>query len=116
MQILLTVIYLLITTSAIILMKLGGNSISIITKGLLNFKIGYITLCGFVLYVISFLLWQKLLISFDLSYIVPITSGIIQILVLLAAYFIFNETITIQNVIGVLTVIVGIILITTGRK
>lgn len=64
-------------------MKLGGNSLFLTFNGGVSFKIGFITLLGFLAYLFSFLLWQKLLVTFDLSYIVPITTGISQLLILL---------------------------------
>ena len=71
----------------------------------------YITLLGFILYIGSFLMWQKLLTTYDLSYIVPITTGIVQIVVLIASYFIFHEAITLTNLIGIIFVTIGIVLI-----
>ena len=81
----------------------------------INFKIGYITLLGFILYIGSFLMWQKLLTTYDLSYIVPITTGIVQVVVLLVSYFIFKEAITLTNLTGIIFVIVGIILISIKK-
>jgi drug/metabolite transporter (DMT)-like permease len=116
MKIVLTIIYLICTTGGVILMKIGGNSLSFMLKDSLGFKIGYITLGGFFLYLISFLLWQKLLISFDLTYIVPITAGIVQVLILGAGIMIFHEKVNIYGLAGTLLVIIGIILIALGRK
>ena len=107
----LTAIYVLFTTGGLVCLKLGGNSLGLSLKNGLNFKIGYITLLGFILYIGSFLMWQKLLATYDLSYIVPITTGIVQVVVLLASYFIFRESISLTNFIGIVFVIVGVILI-----
>ncbi len=115
MNIILTVIYILLTTGGLIFMKLGGNSLVISIKNAIEFKIGYLTLLGLILYIISFLLWQKLLISFDLSYIVPITTGISQIMILIIGYFIFKESINFYNILGVLLIIIGILLISLKR-
>ena len=61
-------------------------------------------------------MWQKLLTTYDLSYIVPITTGIVQIVVLIASYFIFHETITITDLIGLVFVTIGIVLISIKVK
>ena len=108
---LLTGIYVLFPTGGLVCLKLGGNSLGLSFKSGISFKIGYITLLGFILYIGSFLMWQKLLTTYDLSYIVPITTGIVQIVVLIASYFIFHETITITNLIGIVFVTIGIVLI-----
>ena len=77
---------------------------------------GYITLLGFLAYLISFLLWQKLLVTFDLSYIVPITTGISQIIILLLGVLFFKEQIHWVGVVGVIITIIGITLIGFGKK
>lgn len=110
MKILLTVLYLLFTTGGLTLMKIGGDSLSFGLKSGLSFKIGYITLFGFLCYFVSFLLWQKLLVTFDLSYIVPITTGIVQIIVLLLGLLVFKESVSITGIIGVIFIIVGVVL------
>lgn len=114
-KIILTIIYIVCTTSGVFLMKMGGDSLSLSLKNGLNFKIGYITTLGFIFYFVSFMLWQKLIVSFDLSYIVPITTGIVQILILIVAVLFFKETINIKEILGVIFIIIGVILISLGK-
>lgn len=116
MKYILTVLYILFTTGGLFLMKAGGDSLAISLRNSLSFKIGYITLLGFLCYICSFLLWQKLLVTFDLSYIVPITTGITQVIVLLIGILFFKEQINIYGILGTLLVIVGVILICIGKK
>ena len=96
-------------------MKSGGNSLSIALKEGFTLKMGYLTALGFLLYLFSFLLWQKLLVTYDLSYIVPITTGIVQIIIILIGYFFFKENITLINLIGIILVIIGVVLISIKR-
>ena len=112
----LTIIYLVLTSSGIFLMKLGGDSLSFSMKNGINFKMGYITLGGFLCYLFSFLLWQKLLVTFDLSYIVPITTGISQIIILLIGILFFKEQINPTVIAGVIFIIIGVILMTLGKR
>lgn len=105
---------MILSSSGILLMKLGGDSLKFITKEQLGFKIGYVTLAGFACYLLSFLLWQKILCLFDVSYIVPITAGIIQIITLILAIIFLKESFSVQSIIGVLVVIIGVVLITTA--
>ena len=112
MKYILTILYITLTTLGIFFMKLGGNnplSISL-SKGF-TLKIGYISILGFLFYICSFLLWQKLLVSFDLSYIVPITTGISQIIICLIGFFFFKENINLINVAGIIFLVIGILLI-----
>ena len=110
MQIVLVVIYLILTISGLVLMKLGGNPGSLaIENGNMNFGISLISLLGFICYIGSFLLFTRLVVMFDLSYIMPISTGITQILSLVASKMIFKEEISTYGIIGASLVIVGII-------
>lgn len=111
MKYILTLIYIIFTTGALFVMKAGGDTILLSFKNGITFKIGFLTLLGFVLYLISFLLWQKLLVTFDLSYIVPITTGVCQCIVFIGGVLLFKETIAPINILGILLTIVGIVLI-----
>lgn len=112
----LTLIYICFTTGGMYLMKLGGDSLSLSLKNGINFKIGFITLLGFISYLCSFLLWQKLLVVFDLTYIVPITAGICQIITLLIGALVFKEQVNLTGIIGIIFVVIGIFLITFVKK
>lgn len=116
MKILLTFIYIILTTLGIFLMKSGGNSLSLSFNNNLTFKIGYITLLGFITYLLSFLLWQKLIVTFDLSYIVPITTGISQLIILLIGIFVFKESVNWISIVGAILVIIGVVMIALGKK
>lgn len=111
MKIILIIAYLILTVSGLILMKLGGNpgSISIENKTF-QFGISLVSALGFICYIASFLLFTRLVVMFDLSYIMPLCTGITQILTLVASAIIFKENFTWQTVSGASLVIIGIIL------
>ena len=113
MKIILTVVYIILTTLGIFLMKLGGNSLSLSFTNGVNFKIGFVTLLGFLSYLGSFLLWQKLIVTFDLSYIVPITTGICQLLILIIGICFFKEQVNIVSIVGAILIIV---LLALGKR
>ena len=92
-------------------MKLGGNSGEIaIKEGIFNFNISLVSALGFVCYICSFLLFTKIVMMFDLSYIMPISTGIVQILTLIASFTVFKENMSWQAIAGASLVIVGIII------
>ena len=111
MKIILVGIYLILTVTGLILMKLGGNagSFAIANKDI-TFAINGVSLLGFIAYIISFLLYTKIVVWFDLSYIVPICTGISQILILIASKIIFKEQISSAGVIGASLIIIGLII------
>ena len=116
MKYLLTAIYLFFTTSGIFLLKAGGDSMQISLAQGIEFKMRYMTLVGFCCYVISFLLWQKLLVTYDLSYIVPLTTGISQIIILIVRAIGFHEKINWMSIVGVLAIGIGVALIAMAKK
>lgn len=115
MKYILTVIYIALTTGGLFCLKLGGDSLALSFKDGINLKVGFLTTFGLLLYVCSFLLWQKLLATYDLSYIVPLTTGVVQAIVLLLSYFFFKESISVVNVIGIILVIIGVVFISIRK-
>ena len=116
MKIILVIIYLILTISGLILMKKGGNSGTLaIENGNASFVINLISFAGLFCYLFSFLLFTKIVIMFDLSYIMPICTGIVQVMSLIASKIIFKENISIYGIIGASLVIAGIIVMNLKR-
>ena len=116
MKYILILIYIICTTGGITFMKLGGDSLSIVFKNGFTFKIGLLTFVGFLPYFISFILWQRMIIKYNISTMVPIVTGIVQIIVLLLGCYIFKESISLVSLIGIIMIIVGIVLMAIGSK
>lgn len=110
----LTIVYLICTTGGITFMKLGGDSLKLGLKDGFSLSMGWKTFIGFLLYLISFLLWQRLIVKYDLSIMVPIVTGIVQILVLLIGHFVFKESLSMLSTFGAILIITGIILMSFG--
>lgn len=116
MKLLIIVVYLILTLSGLILMKLGGNTGTLaMEKGDIVFGISPISAVGFLCYIGSFFLYTRMVIMFDLSYITPICTGIVQILTLIASKVVFKENITVQGIVGASIIIIGL-LIMNWRK
>ena len=111
MKFILVAIYLILTTSGLIFMKAGGNTgtFGMVSRNI-TFAIDWISLIGFVCYLVSFLLYTKIVVMFDLSYIIPICTGITQILILVAAKVVFKEQISLGGIIGASLIIAGVII------
>ena len=116
MQYLLALVYIFFTTSGITFLKMGGDSLKLSIKDGISFSIGWKTMLGFLLYLVSFLLWQKLLAKYDLSVMVPIVTGIVQIIIIMIGHFIFKETINLTSIIGAMLIIIGIVVLTLGNR
>ena len=111
MKFILVIAYLILTVAGLVLMKLGGNPGTIALKeGTITLGMSVISGIGFICYLCSFLLFTRIVVMFNLSYIFPICTGIVQILTLIASAVVFKENITMQSAIGVAIIIVGIII------
>ena len=111
MKFILVAIYLILSVSGLVFMKLGGNPGTIaIKEGTINFAMNWISAIGFVFYICSFLLFTRIVIIFDLSYIFPLCTGIVQIATLIISYYVFKENISLYGIIGASLIIVGIII------
>ena len=112
MEILIIVIYLFLSTGGLILIKLGANSVSLgINQGIFNCSISLTSILGLICYIGSFLIFTFVLVKkFDLTYLMPIVTGISQIVVILAGVFVFKEHISRYGIIGIISVILGIVL------
>ena len=110
MKFVLVLAYLVFSIFGLILMKKGGNAGSLsLNNGDVGLSINLVSFIGLVFYIISFLLYTKVVTSFDLSYIIPIITGVSQILILLASWCVLKETISKQGIIGAIIIIIGII-------
>ena len=106
----LVVMYILLTIAGLVLMKVGGNTGNIkLEKDCFIFSMSFLSLLGFICYISSFLIFTNIVVKFKLSYIMPITAGLIQVLTLLSGYIVFKENVTINGIIGVILVILGIV-------
>lgn len=112
MKILMIVLYLIFTVSGLILMKKGGNAGKIaISAGEFSFNISLISALGFVCYIISFLLYTRIVMMFEnLSYISPICNGVAQVMIIIASWLILKEKLTGSNIGGAALIIAGVII------
>jgi|GEM_PF-452224 len=117
MRVILVIAYLILTICGLVFMKLGGNPGTLAVKNSsILMSMDIVSGIGFLCYICSFLLFTRIVVMFDLSYIFPICTGIVQIATLIAAYFVFKENISLQGLIGASLIIVGIIIMNVKFK
>ncbi len=116
MKVFLIAVYVILTLSGLFLMKKGGNSGTVqLNEGNIAFSINWISAIGFICYICSFLLFTRIVIMYDLSYIMPIVTGIVQVLTLVGAALVFKEKMSTQGILGAAIIIVGIIIMNYKR-
>lgn len=112
-NIILIVVYIILTIAGVVLFKLGTQKdflVSIAT-GVFTLKISLMSIIGLVCYLCSFLMYMFLISKFDLTYIVPVTTGIVQVATFVLAIMIFKESITVSKVVATGLILIGVILL-----
>ena len=111
-------IYIILTVSGLVLFKLGSSKDFAISLANSSFSmsINFIAIIGLCCYLCSFLLYMLLVSKFDLSYIVPITQGIVYVFIFLSSIGVFKEQVKLNGIIGTVLVILGIVLINIKPK
>lgn len=109
--------YVLATSSALVLLKLGTNSGAPISyaNNKLQFNINLLTMAGIFLYGTSFLLYTYLISKFELGYIISLATAFVYIIIFIASYFIFNEAFTVPKVLGIVLILGGLILLNVSK-
>lgn len=118
MSLLLIALYVIFAVGGSTLIKYGGleKSASLVLLPIVNVNISAASILGVVFYGLSFLLYIILLNKFDLSFISPLTIGLVYVLLMVTAVVVFNEHFTTVKTIGCTLILVGILLILFESK
>jgi len=111
MQKIILATYVLTTSLALVILKLGaseGPPLNLI-EGKPHFNINLYTISGVILFGLSFVAYTYLISKYDLGYIIPVAAAFTYILIFTASYFIFKEAFTITKIIGIALIIGGLI-------
>ena len=110
-------LYVLATSAALILLKLGSKDGALLqfVDGKLVANFGLLGIMGILLYGISFALYAYLISKFDLGYIIPLTTAMVYTTIFVASFLIFKEVFTLVKVLGIILIVSGLILINLQR-
>lgn len=107
------ILYVLATSFALIVLKLGtkdGAPLQLAgNKPTINLNPS--TVLGIVLYGVSFLLYMYLISKNDLGYIIPLTTALVYILIFIASYVVFHEVFTVIKIFGIALILAGLIIL-----
>ncbi len=104
-------VYLVFTVGGLVLVKKGGGLPVSFENGITISPPSLMFIAGVLLYGVSFILMMTMLPMFRLSFLSPTSTGIVQVAVLIASYFVFGEQIKAVNVLGCFLVIGGVFLL-----
>lgn len=112
MNVILIAVYICLTVTGVVLFKLGTQKefIVSISAGVFNLKMSLLSIVGLLCYLCSFLMYMFLISQFDISYIVPVTTGIVQVATFVLAILIFKECVTVPKVVATVLILIGVVL------
>lgn len=113
MQIFLVSLYILLSALGLVFFKIGSNNGThlILNKITLSLQLNLLSVLGIACYGFSFLLYLYLVSKYNLSYIYPLTTGAIYLIVFVLSITILKETVLPQQLAGSTLVLLGIILL-----
>lgn len=110
------VLYLILTCLGLILLKIGGQGTDIkVLNSIFSRQMDYKFIIGIICYAISFLLYVVILQKRDLSYIYPLSAGIVNVVSVVAGVFVLKEKITFTGFLGIAAIIIGVVLLNIKR-
>lgn len=110
MNIILFALYLILTTAGLLFLKAGAGGLGAsISHSLLTINIDMYMIIGLICYVFSFIIFNLVLSRVNLSFIYPISAGLVNIAVIIASVLIFKEKVTTFGIMGMVIVIIGIV-------
>ncbi|MBO0419478.1 hypothetical protein DFR54_1056 [Vagococcus fluvialis] len=108
-------VYVILSSSGIILFKLGSAELSIkMVSNQLNMNFPMMSILGLMCYLISFILWMIIISKSDVSYIVPLGLGLTNVLILVGSMVVLKESINVYGIIGIVMILGGTLLINKG--
>lgn len=117
MQQLILALYALATSFALIFLKLGskaGAPISYVDHKI-ALNLGFYTISGIFLYVVSFLIYTYLISKYDLGYIIPIATALVYVVIFVASFIIFKEAFSMLKILGIGLILIGLVILNTAK-
>ncbi len=115
MLVILFALYVCLSAGGLILFKMGAGDMSIhVTSAIFSIQFSWKMILGIVCYGCSFILWLVVVSKMNLSIAMPLSVGIVNVLVLLGSLVFLGETVTVAQWIGVGIVVIGLAIINMG--
>lgn len=110
-------VYALLSAGGLVLFKLGGRDAAL-ELGRTGFSVSFSwkMLLGIFCYLCSFLLWLVIVSRTQLTFAMPLSVGVVNILVFLGSARFLGEQITPTKILGLAVIVLGLFLISIPRK
>lgn len=113
MSVFLIILYIISSSSSLILIKLGSNigaPISIVDNAM-KFNLNTYSIIGLLLYGLSFPIYIYLISKYDLGFIIPIATAFVYIIIFTASFLLFKELFTVIKAVAISLIVLGVILL-----
>jgi len=105
-------IYLLLNATGLLLIKLGTETSTFaIENSIFNLQLSFRLICGFILYVFSFLLSVFLISRIKLTVFYPTSIGVLLVITSILGLLVFKENLGVAQIIGMVLILAGVIII-----
>ena len=116
-MIFLFILYVFLSAGGLVLFKLGSKDLHIqLSNSNFSLSGNWFVIIGIIFYLCSFILWLYIVSTTKLSLVLPISIGVVNILVLLGSAMFLKEIISIVQWIGAIIIIFGIFILSIGGK
>ena len=117
MSVILFILYVILSSSGLILFKLGSTNPNIHISILgISASFSIKTIIGILCYGFSFLLWLIIVSRMNLTVAMPLSIALVNTLVVVESCLILKEKITLNQGIGIFIIIFGVCIMTWGKK
>ncbi len=107
----LLLLYVIAGALGMVLIKKGGTALKIWNEnGIVSLTVSWIFIFGIIAYLLSFLIWIYILQIFPLTYISPVSYGLVFIAIAIFSKLILKTDITKEQIFGAAFIILGILL------
>ena len=114
---LLFMVYAVLSSGGLVLFKLGGQEAALqLGKTGFSVTLSWKMLLGVFCYLCSFLLWLAIVARTQLTFAMPLSVGVVNILVFLGSVKFLGEEITSTKIVGLAVIVLGLFLISVPKK
>ena len=108
------IIYVLFSASGLVLFKSGAEESAVLS--IFGFSITFKMILGIVFYGVSFLLWLYIVIKLNLTFAMPLSVALVNLLVIIESCLILKEKVSVKQGIGIFIILIGVIIVTGGKN
>ena len=110
------IIYIITSSSGLILFKYGSITGTQLTIFNYNINFSWSMIIGIMCYGFSFLLWLYIVSKSNLTFAMPLSVALVNTFVIIESCIFLKEKITFMQGIGIFIVILGVFIMTWGRN